>query len=256
MKDRIREWKNALRMGGMERRWDGRKVAVAAVGTFLLAMAAVYLLWPGGRLWHALSSGEVISTCRLKEGQYCNEYKDPGMDRRNISKMNSATACYVFPYSTEEELFHPRLQCIFYGEVKEIREYILQGDSMRDGKKVNPVPYYCHVLTVDVKRGIEGGLFRGREVKLLCKWKYHCEGWVDLARQEEIAEGDHALFLVEGNAVKIRDREKGETIDILGQVFGHLGGFVVESNVYEHLDRLDSRKEIVSYYKKHNLIKN
>ncbi len=81
-------------------------------------------------------------------------------------------------------------------------------------------------------------------------------GWVDLARQEEIAEGDHALFLVEGNAVKIRDREKGETIDILGQVFGHLGGFVVESNVYEHLDRLSSRKEIVSYYKKHNLIKN
>ena len=49
-------------------------------------------------------------------------------------------------------------------------------------------------------------------------------GWVDLARQEEIAEGDHALFLVEGNAVKIRDREKGETINILGQVFGHLGG--------------------------------
>ena len=41
-------------------------------------------------------------------------------------------------------------------------------------------------------------------------------GWVDLARQEEISEGDYALFLVEGNAVKIRDREKGETIDILG----------------------------------------
>lgn len=232
-----------------------RQAAVAAVmGVLLLAMAVVYLLWPGGRLWYALSAGEEVSTYLLKEGQYCIEYKDPGMNHRIASEEEWAVGFFSYPYSTEEELFHSGLQCIIYGEVKDIREYVLQGDSMRDGKKVNPVPYYCHVLTVAVKRGIAGGLVRGREVNLLCQWKYHCEGWVDIALQEEIAKGDHALFLVEGNAMKIRDREKGETIDILGQVSGRLGGYVIENEEHEHLDRLGSRKETISYYKKHDLL--
>lgn len=137
-----------------------------------------------------------------------------------------AATCFAYPYSTEEELFHSGLQCIFYGEVKDIRKYVLRGDSVRDGKKVN----------------------------LLCQWKYHCEGWVDIALQEEIAKGDHALFLVEGNAMKIRDREKGETIDILGQVSGRLGGYVIENEEYEHLDCLGSRKETIFNYKKHDLL--
>lgn len=230
-----------------------KTAALAVVGVSFLALAAVYLLRPGGRVWHALSAGEKISTCQLKEGQYCIECKDPGMSRRVVSREDWAVGCFSCPYFTEEELFHPGLQSIFYGEVKDIREYALQGDGMRDGKKVNPIPYYCHVLTVVVKRGIAGGLTRGREVNLLCNWKYHFEELVDLALQEEIAEGNHALFLVEGNAVTIRDLERGEEIDVLGQVSGRLGGFLIENKEYGHLDRLGSREETISYYKKHNL---
>ncbi len=235
-------------------RRNRRLVAVAVIGAVLLSVAALYLFCPGGRLWYALAGGEEISTCLPKEGQYCIKYKDPGMSQRIVSDHEWAVACYRYPYSTEEYLFHSGLRFILYGEVKDIREYVLQGDSMRNGKRVKPVPYYCHVLTVDVESGVEGGIVGKRQVKILCKWKYHCEEGVDPAMQEEIAEGDHALFLVEGNAVRIRDLEKGEGIDVLGQVSGRLGGYVIESRQYDHLDRLGSRNEVISYYKKHGLL--
>ena len=87
-----------------------RQAVVALMGVFLLAMSIVYLFWPGGRLWYAFSAGEEISTYLPKEGQYCIEYKDPGMNHRIVSPQDCAVGCFAYPYSTEEELFHSGLQ--------------------------------------------------------------------------------------------------------------------------------------------------
>lgn len=243
-----KEWKAWC----LEKKHRKKKVA-ALVGIFLLAAVLINLLCPGGKLWYALSVKEEISTCRLKKGQYCIESKDPGMSLRTSPEAAAgAYGCFASPYSTEEDLFHGGVRFILYGEVKEIREYVLQGDRIRDGKKVNPVPYYCHVITVAVKRGIDGGIFRGRKVRLLCKWKYH--GDRDLADEERIREGKNVLFLVEGDVVKIRDEEKGENLYALGQVAGRLGCYVVENKNYQNLGSLGSRKDTISYFKKHGLL--
>lgn len=208
-------------------------------GVFLLVIL-INLICPGGKIWYRLSVQDTFNTYKLKKGQYCMKAMDPE------SSIIEATVCYESSSYQVDKLFDD-INFILYGEVEKIKEYVIKGDDMREEKKVKPVPYYCHVVTVRIKRGIYGGVHRNQRVNLLCKWKYN-------ARETDIKVGREVLFLAGGDVAKIKDRESGESIYILGQVRNRLGSYLVETEDYKGLGELSSKKDVISCYKKYGLL--
>ena len=244
-------------IGRDARRWlgreKGRRTILAGV-VLLIALfgLAAYLMRPGRKLWHIVSAQETYRTCRLKQGQYCSEARDP----RRINYYDFATVCYSreFAPSYESLLFEQNLKFILYGEVEGIKNYVIEGDAVRDGKKVKPVPYYCHVITVRIRRGIYGGLEENQRVNLLCRWKYEERDESIESEGEYVEKGKNAIFLVAGNAARIEDQERGERIDILGRVPNERGSRLVECKEWKNLDSIGSKEEAVAFYLKHRIV--
>lgn len=237
----------------LQRKGKGRRVILAGL-VLLIAMLGLVagMMRPGGKLWHMVSAQETYRTCRLGAGQYCSQAKEP----QKINYSEFQTMCFAREpvRSYTSVLFEQRLKFIVYGEIERIKNYVIEGDSMRDGKKVKPVPYYCHVITVRVKRGIYGGLDENQRVNLLCRWKYEERDDSSERDWEYLDKGKEAIFLVEGNAARIQDQERGERIDILGKIPHERGSRIVECKKLENLGGIESKEEAVAYYLEHNIV--
>lgn len=249
----MKDWREAR-----NRHWKGKGRRVVLAGAILV----VAMLWlgacmmrPGSKLWHMVSAQEAYQTCELKAGQYCSEAIEPRKIYYEypIGCLTPEPVCGGYYTSV---LFEQRLSFILYGEVEGIKNYVIQGDAMRDGKKVKPVPYYCHVTTVRVKRGIYGGIEENQRVNLLCRWKYEERDYSSDMDWEYVEKGKRAIFLVEGNAARIEDQERGERIDILGKIPNERGSRVVECKEYKinNLGRIRSKKEVEDYYLDHRIV--
>lgn len=221
--------------------WSARKrkkvILVSVLFGIIFLAIAIYQLCPGGNIWFALSVQDRISTYQLKEGQYCIESK-------NSPRISSHLICYSSPFFDEEELFGGDKKFILYGKVEKIKSFVMEGESTRNGQKINPVPYYAHVLTVKVKRGIYGGIHRGQHVNLLCKWKYNAE-------ERDYKEGKEGLFLIGGKVTEIRDN--GSSIYAIGELGNGGGNYIIKSRDYNGLEKIRSKKDAVAYYKKHGI---
>lgn len=246
----MKDWREAR-----NRHWKGKGRRVALAGAILV----VAMLWleacmmrPGSKLWHMVSAQEAYQTCELKAGQYCSEAMEP----RKFDYSEYPTMCFAREptRSYTSVLFEQRLSFILYGEVEGIKNYVIQGDAMRDGKKVKPVPYYCHVITVRVRRGIYGGIEEDQRVNLLCRWKYEERENSSDMDWEYVEKGKRAIFLVEGNATRIEDQERGERIDILGKIPNERGSRVVECKEFKNLGSICSKKEVEDYYLDHRIV--
>lgn len=197
----------------------------------------IYQLCPGGSIWYPLTVQERLDTCQLKQGQYCIQSKDS-------TRESNGLICYASPFFGIEELFGEDKKFILYGKVEKIKSYVMEGESIRNGKKINPVPYYAHVLTVKVKRGIYGGIHRGQQVNLLCKWKYDAGEW-------DYEEGEEGLFLIGGKVTEIRDN--GSSIYTIGDLGKGGGNYIIKSGDYKGLEKIRSKKDAIAYYKKHGI---
>lgn len=228
-------------------------MAGGAVFVVILLGAVVNMMRPGGKLWYMASEQESLKTYQLKKGQFCSEAREPEKINWYATFLHGII-CGSEPIADYSTVFDRDIKFIFYGEIEKIKSYALEGSNMRDGKKVKPVPYYCHVVTVKVQRDIFGGVPRNRRVNLLCRWKYLKSGESDELDWEHMEEGKKAVFFVNGNASKIQVQEEGRSIDILGTIPHERGSRVLKCKKFEGLDRIGSKDEAFSYYKKHRIV--
>lgn len=233
--------------------WSARKRKKVILAGTLLGMiflgTTIYQMCPGGNIWFALSAQDRISTYDLKKGEVCY------LQRSQSATMLNSADCMAWPSFSREELFGADKRFILYGKIEKINSYVIKRDSLGNGRKANPLPCYCHVLTVRVRRGISGGVHWNQRVNLLCRWKYSSD--------EEYREGKEGVFIVGGKVTKLYDKEKEETLYILGEVGNRGANYLIkwekedENGLFlgKGLNRIHNKEDAISYYKKNGWLK-
>lgn len=205
---------------------------LALVIVVLIGIGCIHIFYRGTYLWGMVTPHDTVCIDAVDTVDTYNDYYEQKNDPRGS---------YDSLGYTESYLFGDGCHFIVYGEVLKCNNYVFYEDS---------IAYSCHTVTIYVERDIWGGLKKGQEITLFCRWHY------DVYEDDlnNIQEGREGIFIVNGDPVKLHSNQTGENILALGSLRQTKRFHYCLTTYIDGLEELETKKEVIKFWKKEGWI--